>query len=316
MEKLSVKKPFTVLVAVIALIALGAVSLANMATDLLPQLSLPYLMVLTTYPGASPERVERELTVPMEQALGTVKNVTSVSSVSAENYSMVQLTLAADTNMDSAMVNVSSAVNRVAAGLPEGTGTPSVIELSMDMLATMYIAVGRDDYDIYELSEYVDQDIIPYFQRLDGVASVTAVGLVERSVQVELNGEKIAALNGRILERTNGALAQAREQLDAARAEVQAGLDALETQERRFGETLASTLLAQLDGPSEALSARLRSTLGELSGALDALDGAMRGLEEPELDGDALEGVLEELEAAAAALTPEAETLEETLEDL
>ncbi|MBR4425798.1 MAG: efflux RND transporter permease subunit, partial [Oscillospiraceae bacterium] len=316
MEKLSVKKPFTVLVAVIALIALGAVSLANMATDLLPQLSLPYLMVLTTYPGASPERVERELTVPMEQALGTVKNVTSVSSVSAENYSMVQLTLAADTNMDSAMVNVSSAVNRVAAGLPEGTGTPSVIELSMDMLATMYIAVGRDDYDIYELSEYVDQDIIPYLQRLDGVASVTAVGLVERSVQVELNGEKIAALNGRILERTNGALAQARERLDAARAEVQTGLEALETQERRFGETLASTLFAQLEGPSEALSARLRSTLEELSGALDALDGAMGALEEPELDGDALEGVLEELEAAAAALTPEAETLEETLEDL
>ena len=93
-------------------------------------------------------------------------------------------------------------------------------------------------------------------------------------------------------------------------------LEALETQERRFGETLASTLLAQLDGPSEALSARLRSTLEELSGALDALDGAMGALEEPELDGDALEGVLEELEAAAAALTPEAETLEETLEDL
>ena len=161
MEKLSVKKPFTVLVAVIAVIALGVVSLTNMATDLLPQLSLPYLMVLTTYPGASPERVESELTVPMEQALGTVKNVTSVSSVSAENYGLVQLSLAADTDMDSAMVNVTSAVNRVAAGLPEGAGTPSVIELSMDMLATLYIAVGRDDYDIYELSEYVDQEIIP-----------------------------------------------------------------------------------------------------------------------------------------------------------
>ncbi len=319
MEKLSVKKPFTVLVAVIAVIALGVVSLTNMDTDLLPQLSLPYLMVLTTYPGASPERVESELTVPMEQALGTVKNVTSVSSVSAENYGLVQLSLAADTDMDSAMVNVTSAVNRVAAGLPEGAGTPSVIELSMDMLATLYIAVGRDDYDIYELSEYVDQEIIPYFQRLDGVASVTAVGLVERSVLVELNGEKIAELNGRILERANGALAQARERLDAARAEVQAGLDALETQERRFGETLASTLFAQLNAPSEELSARLRSTLGELSGALDALDGAMDGvmdgIEMPELDGTGLSEIVSELEAAAAALSPEADTLEETLED-
>lgn len=315
MERLSVKKPFTVLVAVIAIIALGVVSLTNMATDLLPQLSLPYLMVLTTYPGASPERVESELTVPMEQALGTVKNVTSVSSASAENYSMVQLTLAADTDMDSAVVNVTSAVNRVAAGLPEGTGTPSVIELSMDMLATMYIAVSRDDYDIYELSEYVDQEIIPYFQRLDGVASVTAVGLVERSVQVELNGEKIAELNGRILERANGALAQARARLDAARAEVQAGLDALETQERRFGETLASTLFSQLYTPSEELSVRLRGTLGELSKALDALDGAMDGLKGPDLDGAGLGEIAAELEAAIAALTPDAETLEETMED-
>ena len=69
MEKLSVKKPFTILVAVIAIIALGAVSLTRLPLDLLPEISLPYLIVITAYPGASPERVEAEVSTVMERSL-------------------------------------------------------------------------------------------------------------------------------------------------------------------------------------------------------------------------------------------------------
>lgn len=298
LERISVKKPFTVLVAVIVVIALGVVSMLNMTTDLLPEMSLPYLIVLTTYPGASPEKVESEVTVPMEQALGTVKNVQSVSSVSAENYSMVQLQLASDANMDSVLVNVSSAVNQVSAALPEGTGTPGILELSMDMIATMYVAVSREGYDIYELSEYVDKEIIPYFQRQNGVASVTAVGLVEKSVQVDLNGEKIDALNDRILEQADSALREAREGLDEARRQVEQGQAALEDQEKRFGETLASTLFDRLDGPSETLIQRLRDTLGQVDGGLETLEGALERLRnDPAAEGD-FSAIAGELEAA------------------
>ena len=119
MEKYSVKKPFTVMVAVIAVIVLGFVSMTRITTDLLPQISLPYLLVITPYPGASPEKVETEVSRPMENALGTISNVENVNSVSSENFSMVQLEFTDGTNMDSAMVKVSSAVDQVSGSLPD-----------------------------------------------------------------------------------------------------------------------------------------------------------------------------------------------------
>ena len=154
MEKLSVKKPFTILVAVIIVLVLGVVSVTRMTTDLLPNMSMPYLMVITTYPGASPERVEADVTRPMESALGTVTGVQNVYTTSAENFCMVQLEFADGTNMDSTLVKVTSALQEVSASLPEMCGTPSVLELSMDMLATMYVSVSREGYDIYQLSAF------------------------------------------------------------------------------------------------------------------------------------------------------------------
>ena len=108
MERFSVKKPYTVLVAVLMVLVLGFVSLTNMTTDLLPSVNIPYMLVITPYPGASPEKVEGEVTQPMEGALGTVTGVTNVYSTSSENVSVVQLEFEDGTNMDSAMVKVSS----------------------------------------------------------------------------------------------------------------------------------------------------------------------------------------------------------------
>ena len=78
MEKFSVRRPFTILVAVVAVIILGFVSVSNMTTDLLPSMNLPYMIVITPYPGASPERVEQAVSEPMERALGTISHVKNV----------------------------------------------------------------------------------------------------------------------------------------------------------------------------------------------------------------------------------------------
>ena len=107
MEKFSVKKPFTVLVAVIMVLMLGFVSISNMQTNLLPDVNTPFLMVVTVYPGASPERVESEVSDVMQNALGTVAGVESVTATSAENYSLLLMQFSDDTDMNSAMVKVS-----------------------------------------------------------------------------------------------------------------------------------------------------------------------------------------------------------------
>ena len=104
MTKFFVKKPYFVLVAVIIILIIGGVSLGNMSTDLMPNMEVPYLMVITTEPGASPNKVERDITEPMESTLGTVSGVEKVISNSANNYSMIMLQFADGTNMDSTLV--------------------------------------------------------------------------------------------------------------------------------------------------------------------------------------------------------------------
>ena len=219
-SKQSVKKPFTVLVGVILVLVLGAVSLSRMATDLLPGISLPYLVVITTYPGASPEKVENELSAPLEQALGTVNGVENVTSTSNENYSLVTLEFADDTNMDSAMVKVSAAINQLADSLPDRASTPTIMEISADMMATEYVAVSYDGMNIYELSDYVENTVVPALERVDGVASVSAVGLVEKTVEVRLNQSKIDQVNDKLLVKVSDRLADAKKELEDAQKEL------------------------------------------------------------------------------------------------
>ena len=214
MSKYSVKKPYTVLVAVVLVLVLGFVSFTKMTTDLLPSINLPYLMVVTTYPGASPEKVESSVTAPLESVLGTVTGVENVTSTSAENYSMVMLEFEEDTNMDSAMVKVSSAVDQVSGQLPDLAGTPSIMEITPDMMATMYVSASYDGKDIYDLSSFAEDELLPYLERQSGVASVSTVGMVERQVEVRLNQTKIDQVNDKMLVKVSSKLADAKQELD------------------------------------------------------------------------------------------------------
>ncbi len=276
MAKFSVKKPFTILVAVIMVLVLGFVSITRMTTDLLPSMSLPYMMVITTYPGASPEKVESGVTEPMESGLGTVTGVKNVYSTSNENYSLVELEFEDGTDMDSAMVKVSSAVQQVSAALPDSCGTPSIMEISMDMMATMYTAVSREDMDIYETSDYVRDDVIPYIERQPGVASVSSVGVVEKSVQVELNKEKIDEINAALLAKTNEKLADAKRELDNAKAKVESGKTTLASQQAAFGSTFSAALFGKLTPEATAQAAEIKTDVDTLSASLRALQGAVQ----------------------------------------
>ncbi len=220
MPKFSVKKPFTVLVGVIIAVVIGIVSLFKMPLDLLPEINLPYLLVITTYPGASPEKVEEDVCKPMESALGTVTGVENVYGICNENYAMVELEFQDGTNLDSAMVKVTSALNTLQSSLPEDCGTPSVIELGTDLMASEYLAVSMEGMSIEELTQFVKDEITPTYERQEGVASVSELGLVEKSIQVELNEEKVRVLNDKILASLDSSFADALEQLDDAKEQL------------------------------------------------------------------------------------------------
>ena len=129
MIKLSVKKPFTVFVAVIAALLIAVVSLSKLQADLLPEFSTPYLLVITTYPGASPEKVEAEVTEVVESSLSTINHVKTYTSNSAENYSLTMLEFDEDTDMDAALVKVYTGIEEIKDKLPDLAGSPSVMEI-------------------------------------------------------------------------------------------------------------------------------------------------------------------------------------------
>ncbi|MBQ7817320.1 MAG: efflux RND transporter permease subunit [Oscillospiraceae bacterium] len=310
MEKLSVKKPFTILVAVIMVVVLGVVAVSRMTTDLLPNMSLPYLMVVTPYPGASPERVENDVVKPLESALGTVSGVENVYSTSSENFGMVQLEFADGTDMESTLVKVSSTLQEMSATLPEICGTPSIIEISMDMMATMYISVSHEGYDIYELSAFVKDTVQPYLERQQGVASVSTIGLVEQNIQVELDPAKIQTLNDKLLSSVSDGLAAALAELDKAEAEVAAGKAELSKAQASFGETMASGIFGQL-------SAGVKASAKQMKAEVDSLIKQLKALRSQIGDSDltkALDALIADLNEISAKLAKQDLSVEDLLQ--
>ncbi|MCI6469657.1 MAG: efflux RND transporter permease subunit [Lachnospiraceae bacterium] len=275
MEKFSVKKPFTILVMVVAIIILGFVSLSGMTTDLLPKMSLPYLLVITTYPGASPEKVESSVSEPVESALGSISGVKNVYSMSYENYGIVELEFADGTDMDSAMVKVSSALDSVKSALPEECGSPNIMEISMDMMASVYLAASYDGKDIQETSRFVEDALIPYLERQEGVTSISDIGIVENSISVDLNQDKIDVLNEKILAKTNDAFADAVDQLNDAKKQL------LESEQK-----LADSTQELVDGQKDIDDGRtkLDDAQKELDEQKEKLEDAKDSLEDQKKD--------------------------------
>ena len=272
MSKFCVKKPFTVLVAVIIVLTLSAVSLTKMTTDLLPEMDLPYMMVITTDPGASPEKVETDVTKPLESALGTVTGVTNVTSSSRENVSIVLLEFADGTNMDSTMVKVNTALNQVKDSLPDTCGASNVMELSMDMVATLYTSVNYEGKDIYELSDFVSDTLLPRLERLDGVASVSTMGLVEQTVEVRLDQSKIDDLNDKLLVKVSGKLDKAKKELNSAKGKLDKAQARLDAQQKT-----ASDQLGQASQATDQMSS-YESQLTNQQASLSALQQARQAI--------------------------------------
>ena len=280
MEKFSVKKPFTVLVAVIMVLMLGFVSISNMQTNLLPDVNTPYLMVVTVYPGASPERVESEVSDVMQNALGTVAGVEKVTATSAENYSLLLMQFSDDTDMNSAMVKVSNKVDQTTASLPSSCLTPSIIEYSLNMNAFMTAAVSREGSDVYDLSEFVSDTLVPYVERKGGVSSVSANGLIEKMVQVQLSQEKIDAINEKLLEVIDVQLADARKQLESAEVQIEAGRKEYDRQFKNYNKTVSDTVMQQFSGQ---VGEAVETVRKQAQALLDSVNQLIAVVQEPEI---------------------------------
>ena len=255
LSRLSVKRPMTIFICVVLALILGVMSFINMTPDLLPSMDLPYVIAYTTYIGASPEQVEQSVTKALESALATTGGVKNITSVSQENVSIVVLEFEEGTGMDSAMIEMSASLDQIAGSLPEGAGSPVLMKLNPDMLPIMVLAVDSDGMQREALSRFTAETVIPALERVDGVASVSGSGLVESQIRVELDQEKIDALNSKVLRAVSSTLADAEQELKKARRELNDGKKKLEEQ--------SGTAYGQLVAAAQQLSdAKQQAALG------------------------------------------------------
>lgn len=228
-SKYSVKKPFTVLVGVLLVIVLGIVSLTRMTTDLLPDMSFQYALIITTDIGASPEKVETEVTAPIEASMATTSNIKNVSSISYNSYSIVTCEYEQNANMDSVVIEIQQKLDQISGSWGDSVGTPMIMQINPDMLPVLTAAVDYDGMSEGEISDYVDQELIPALESLEGVASVSASGQIEESIEVTLNEDKIEQLNKQIRKAIKKQFADAQKELDDASAKVDDGKNALDS---------------------------------------------------------------------------------------
>ena len=221
--KFSVKKPYTVLVGVILVIVLGVVSFTRMSTDLLPSISLPYVIVMTTYPGASPETVEMVVTKPVEASMATVSNIEQISSVSSENYSVVIMEFAQSTDMNAVSLEIRENLDQIKSFWDDSVGNPIIMKLNPDMLPIMIAAVGGVGMTSAEVSEMTQNTVIPELESIEGVASASATGLLEESVNVIIRQEKIDAINVQVFGYIDDEMEEAVQELADAKQEIYDG---------------------------------------------------------------------------------------------
>ena len=124
-------------------IVLGVVAFTKMTTDLLPNMELPYMVVYTTYPGASPERVESSVSKPLEAALGTTTDLKQIQSISSENLSLVVMEFGQTTDMNAISIEVSNTLDQAKSALPDTCQAPMMMQISPDMMPVMIAPMMR-----------------------------------------------------------------------------------------------------------------------------------------------------------------------------
>ena len=327
LSKFSVKKPYTVLVGVVMIIVLGIVSFTKMTTDLLPNINLPYVIVMTTYVGASPETVEMVVTKPVESSMATVSNIAGISSVSSENYSMVILEFEQDADMNSVSLEIRENLDQIKSYWDDSVGNPIIMKLNPDMLPVMVAAVGKEGADNAQISKYVSESILPDLESLEGVASASATGLLEENVNVVIRQEKIDEINKQVFGYIDDEMAEKEQEIADGKKEIADGRAELADAQKELNDSRQELIdgkaeladgkqkladgQAELDKQKKEATDKLASTETQLLTAKADLEAAKTTLTTQITTVEELQKKLEEVNASLSKLNQAVDGLQQ-----
>lgn len=317
-SKFSVKKPYTVLVGVVLIMILGVVSFTRMTADLLPNINLPYVVVMTTYVGASPETVEMVVTKPIESSMATVSNIENISSVSSENYSMVILEFAQSTDMNSATLEIRESLDQLKSYWDDSVGNPVMMKLNPDMLPVMIAAVGAEGMDNNQVSQYVENQIIPEIESIEGVASASATGLIEESIHVVISQDKIDLLNQQVYASIDSAMEEQLQELADGKEEILESRQDLNSSKKEIadGKTELTEGKEKLESGKTELQNQRTATAAELAEAEKQLLTAKADLEAAKVSINTDIATINQLKAAYDSADKTVKELDKTIQML
>lgn len=317
LSKFSVKKPYTVVVGILLALALGIISFVSMSTDLLPSMNMPYVVVYTTYIGATPERVESEVTRPMEAAFSTLSDIKSINSTSSDNVSVITMEFSGGANMDGALIEISSKIDLLRGTWNDSVDAPVVMKLNPDMLPISVASVSMEDSDLHQLSDFVNDTLVPRLEGIDGVASVNVSGAVEESVRITIDEDRIDIVNSLILKDVDAELAKVEQELKDAQQQLSDGKRTLASKRRstlkQIDDMLKQMNEDTLTGAVNELVAQrdqLQQQLNQVEAGLDALDSLASLTPEQQAQLEALHTQLAQLQQQKAALEAQRDALD------
>ena len=190
----SVNRKITVLMLTLIVCLFGVIAFTRIGIDMMPDLEYPFVSVITTYEGVASEDIENLVTRPIEEAVSTVKKVSTVRSISKEGVSVVMVEFEWGTLLDFAAQDVRDKISWLEDFIPEDADSPMVVKFNMsDMPILFYGITGMDD--TIKLRQYVKDNIKTRIERLDGVASCWISGGLEREINVFVDRDRLSAYN-------------------------------------------------------------------------------------------------------------------------
>jgi HAE1 family hydrophobic/amphiphilic exporter-1 len=190
----SVKRPVTTILIFVALMVIGIYSLLRLPVDLYPEIELPFVTVLTTYPGASASDIESNVTRPLENVLNSVSNLKDLTSTSSDGLSVIFLSFEYGSNLDEAMNDIRSNLNFVTRMLPEESEDPTIIKFNSSMMPIIFYAITATE-SYAGLEKILDEKIVNPLNRIDGVGNVSLSGVPGRRIYVDIDPRKLEAYN-------------------------------------------------------------------------------------------------------------------------
>ena len=187
----SVSRPVTILMLFIGLILIGLISYQNLGLDLLPDLSFPMSAIIVSYSGVAPQEIENMITIPLEEAVGTIQGVKKISSYSREGSSVVLMEFNWGTDMDVTALNIREKIDQVKGFLPGDASDPMVIKFDPSLMPILVLGMSSEEKDLQKLQEYAEDIIKPRLERMEEVASVSINGGLDREILVSIDNDKL-----------------------------------------------------------------------------------------------------------------------------